>query len=223
MAKKEKLTIDVKEKIMVKGLELSFNHLAEPNTTGLYPDGSYKIDVFIKKDEFKEKCKELMVEIQKAGTQLNGKPTKWQDCTDAVIDMDSTLTDDDEYKSYKEGRMRIRAKSKKVIPAVVKADKTPMTKDEIRSMRMGDIVNVLFNIYPWERTVDVVENGKKIKKKERKVSLGLIAVQHVKAGGGANNSAVAQSAFEDESSVIDAEEFEGEVSSNSPDDGDITF
>ena len=63
---KAKLEIDVKSEILIKGLELSFHYLAEPCTTGQYPDNAYKADLFVKKPEFKEKCKELMVEIQKA-------------------------------------------------------------------------------------------------------------------------------------------------------------
>lgn len=208
---KAKLEIDVKSEILIKGLELSFHYLAEPCTTGQYPDNAYKADLFVKKPEFKEKCKELMVEIQKAGAQLHGKPMKWQDCTDSVVDMDDGLTDEDEYKQYKEGRMRIRVKSKKIIPAVINADKTPASKEDIKNIRMGDIVNVLVNIYPWERTDEVeVEdaNGKITKKKrhQKKVSLGLIAVQLVRKGEGGNNLGKAQSVFEDESLVESTED-----------------
>jgi len=203
MAKKDKIEINVKKEILVKGCELSFHHLADKQTSGPFPSNAYTCDVYIKKTEAKEKLTELLTEIQKAGEQIHGKKLAWKQCTEGIVDMDESLSEDDEYRQYKEGKLRLRCKSKNIKPIVMNAKKQVMSNDEIRNLKMGDTVNVLVNIYPWEATKEIttVVDGveKKAKVKVKKVSLGLIGVQYVKSGG-FDNTALAAAHFTEEAS-----------------------
>ena len=207
---KDKIVLEgMKPFYVIKGAELSFNSLTKPSAgTGRFSNQkpAYKIDFFVGKDKYKEVLKELLVDIQKAGFQMTGKKIGWADVTDVIVDMDAKLAsseseEEDKYAHLKAGKIRLRAKSVKVKRGVFKADKTKMLDEEVETLRMGDIVNVMVNVYPYSgvEEIIIVENGKKIKKQVayKKVSLGLLNVQLVKSGGG-NNDSLAATGFEEE-------------------------
>lgn len=134
-----------------KGI-ISYPFLVAPDTGRQYSSNKYTCDFFIKKDVFKKEGKPIVEAILEAAKAFYGKPVKMSEFTHPLKD----CAGDEDLPEILRDCYKIRAKSV-LKPEIVGPRKEnnawkPLTEEQVKAIKGGDIVRLVINFYPYKQS-----------------------------------------------------------------------